>query len=53
VPEFLTGTYFKAEEDVPTQTGCNRCSIESDFGVFEAEGNEMLIRRINEINAIA
>ena len=52
-PEFLAGTYFKVQEDVPTQTGCNRFSIESDFGAFEAEGNEMLIRRIKEINAIA
>jgi hypothetical protein len=27
--------------------------IDSEFGVFEADGNEMLLRRINEINAIA
>ena len=27
--------------------------IESDVGVFEAEGNEMLVRRVDEINAIA
>jgi hypothetical protein len=31
----------------------NQFAIDSDFGVFEAHGNEMLVRRINEINAIA
>jgi hypothetical protein len=52
-PEFLQGEHFKVAEIVPTFSGANRFSIESDFGAFEAEGNEMLLRRINEINAIA
>jgi hypothetical protein len=52
-PEFLQGEHFKVAETVPTFSGANRFSIDSDFGVFEAEGNEMLLRRINEINAIA
>jgi hypothetical protein len=52
-PEFLQGEHFKVAEMVPTFSGANRFSIESDFGAFEAEGNEMLLRRINEINAIA
>jgi hypothetical protein len=52
-PEFLQGDHFKVAEPVPTFSGANRFSIESDVGVFEAEGNEMLVRRINEINAIA
>ena len=52
-PEFLQGPHFKVQEEVPTYSGANRFTIESDFGVFEAEGNEMLVRRINEINAIA
>jgi len=52
-PEFLQGEHFKVAEIVPTFSGANRFSIDSDFGVFEAEGNEMLLRRINEINAIA
>ena len=52
-PEILSGPHHKVEEPVPTYSGSNHFSIESDFGVFEAEGNEMLIRRINEINAIA
>ena len=52
-PEFLQGEHFKVAETVTTFSGANRFSIDSDFGVFEAEGNEMLLRRINEINAIA
>jgi hypothetical protein len=40
-------------EPVPTYFGANQFTIDSDFGVFEASGNEMLLRRINEINAIA
>ena len=27
-------------------------TIDSDFGVFEADGNAMLMRRVAEINAI-
>jgi len=52
-PEFLSGPHHKVREEVPTYSGANRFTIDSDFGVFEAEGNEMLVRRINEINAIA
>jgi hypothetical protein len=52
-PEFLQGPHHKVREEVPTYSGANRFTIDSEFGVFEAEGNEMLVRRINEINAIA
>ena len=52
-PEFLSGPHYKVREEVPTYSGANRFTIDSDFGVFEADGNEMLVRRINEINAIA
>lgn len=52
-PEILSGPHHKVQEPVPTFSGSNHFSIDSDFGVFEAEGNEMLLRRINEINAIA
>ncbi|MGH8094972.1 MAG: hypothetical protein ACREIF_16115 [Chthoniobacterales bacterium] len=52
-PEFLQGPHFKVQEEVPTYSGANRFTIESDFGVFEADGNEMLVRRVNEIQAIA
>jgi hypothetical protein len=52
-PEILNGPHHKIQEPVPTYSGSNHFSVESDFGAFEAEGNEMLIRRINEINAIS
>ena len=52
-PEFLAGPHHKVREPVPTYFGVNQLTIDSDFGVFEANGNEMLVRRINEINAIA
>src|SRR5436190_9849394 len=52
-PEFLAGPHHKVREPVPTYFGTNQFTIDSDFGVFDANGNEMLVRRINEINAIA
>lgn len=52
-PEILAGSHHKVREPVPTYFGANQFTIDSDFGVFEANGNEMLVRRINEINAIA
>jgi hypothetical protein len=52
-PEFVAGPHHKVREPVPTYSGVNQFTIDSDFGVFEAYGNEMLVRRINEINAIA
>jgi hypothetical protein len=51
--DILAGPHHKVREEVPTYSGANRFTVDSDFGVFEAEGNEMLVRRINEINAIA
>src|SRR5436309_1397069 len=53
LPDVLNGPHHKVREPVPTYSGSNHFSIDSDFGVFEAEGNEMLIRRVNEINAIS
>lgn len=52
-PEVVKGPYHTVREPVSTWSGANRFIIDSDFGIFEAEGNEMLLRRINEINAIA
>jgi hypothetical protein len=52
-PEFLSGPYHKVREEVPTFSGANQFTIDSDFDVFEADGSEMLLKRINEINAIA
>src|SRR5207245_9533765 len=49
----LSGPQHTVREEVPTYSGANHFTIRSDFGVFEADGNEMLLRRVNEINAIA
>ncbi len=51
--DVLSGPHHKVREDVPTYSGANRFTIDSDFGLFEGDGNAMLERRINEINAIA
>jgi hypothetical protein len=52
-PDIFSGPNHKVRDEVSTYSGANRFIIDSDFGVFEAEGNEMLLRRVNEINAIA
>jgi hypothetical protein len=52
-PEILNGPHHKVREEVSTYFGANHYVIDSEFGVFEADGNEMLVRRVNEINAIA
>src|SRR6266436_8765874 len=40
-PEILAGPHHKVREPVPTYFGANQFTIDSDFGVFEAKGNEM------------
>src|SRR5437764_6831847 len=52
-PELLKGPHFVVRDPVPTGSGMNQFAIDSDFGVFEAEGNEMLLQRLKEIDAIA
>lgn len=52
-PAFLKGPHHTVRDSVSTGSGANHFVIESEFGIFEADGNEMLVRRINEINAIA
>jgi len=52
-PEFLSGPHHKVREPVPTYFGANQFTIDSDFGVFQADGNEMLVRRVKEVSAIA
>jgi hypothetical protein len=52
-PELLKGTHFAVRDPVPTASGMNQFTIDSDFGVFEADGNEMLLQRLKEIDAIA
>jgi hypothetical protein len=52
-PEFLSGPHFKVHDEVTTYSGGNHYLIDSDFGPFDAESNEMLRIRISEIDAIA
>ena len=51
-PEILKGPKHTVRESVPTSSGMNQFVIDSDYGVFDAEGNEMLLRRIKEVYAI-
>ena len=52
-PELLKGPHYVIRDPVPTASGMNQFTIDSDFGVFEADGNEMLLQRLKEIEAIA
>lgn len=52
-PEFLKGPHFLVRESVPTSSGMNQFTIDSDFGLFQADGNQMLMKRIKEVDAIA
>ena len=51
-PEILKGPHHTVREPVPTSAGMNQFVIDSDFGVFDADGNEMLLRRVKEVYAI-
>ncbi|HEU4771273.1 MAG TPA: hypothetical protein VFS68_03860, partial [Candidatus Udaeobacter sp.] len=52
-PELLKGPHFEVRDPVPTASGMNQFTIDSDFGVFQADGNEMLLQRLKEIDAIS
>ncbi len=52
-PQYFQGPNFTVRNPVPTYSGSNRYTIDSDYGVFEADGNQMLVRRVAEINAMA
>ena len=52
-PEFYQGPNFQVRDPVPTYAGANAFTIDSDFGVFTADGNAMLMRRVAEIKGIA
>ncbi len=52
-PAILAGPNHTVRGPVPTYAGSNEYIIDSDFGVFAAHGNAMLMRRIAEIRAIA
>ena len=51
--DMLKGPYHSVREPVPTASGSNQFVIDSEYGVFDADGNEMLFRRVKELYAIA
>lgn len=53
LPQYCSGPNFTVRSPVPTYSGSNYYTIDSDFGVFQAQGNQMLMRRVAEINGIA
>jgi len=52
-PEYLKGSYYTVRDRVVTGSGVNQFVIDSNFGVFDADGDAMLVRREKEIYAIA
>ena len=52
-PQYLAGANFTVQNSVPTYSGSNQYTIDSDYGVFTADGNAMLMRRVAEIQGIA
>ena len=52
-PQYLSGPNFSVRDPVPTYSGSNQYTIDSDYGVFTADGNAMLMRRSAEIQGIA
>lgn len=52
-PELLKGPHYVVRDPVPTASGMNQFTIDSDFGLFEADGNEMLLQRLKEIDTIS
>jgi hypothetical protein len=52
-PQYLSGPNFTVRDPVPTSAGSNQYTIDSDYGVFTADGDAMLMRRVAEIQGIA
>ena len=48
----LTGPHYQVLPGVHTEGGIHRFTIDSDVGAFTADGEEMLLERLREINAI-
>ncbi len=52
-PEILQSPLHTVRGPVPTYSGRNSYLIDSEFGLFEADGNTQLVQRVREIHAIA
>ncbi len=51
-PSLLSGPHYRVLPNVHTEGGIHRFTIDSDAGSFTADGEEMLLERLREINAI-
>ncbi len=49
----LSGPYHRVREDVDTSNFTNTYTVDSDFGIFIVQGDNMLFERVREIYAIA
>jgi len=52
-PQYFAGVNFTVRNPVPTYSGSNQYTIDSDYGVFSADGDATLMRRVAEIQGIA
>jgi len=52
-PELMQGPHHTIREQVRTFSGMNEFVIDSEYGLFPADGNKMLLRRLKEVYAIA
>lgn len=52
-PYLAAGDYFRVVEKVRNDGYLNHFQIESDFGDFEAQGQPILIKRVQEVHALA
>jgi hypothetical protein len=52
-PELLEGPHHRVRDEVESDGFLHRFVIESDFGTFEAAGDELLRIRVHEIEALA
>lgn len=52
-PELLSGPHHRVRDEVASDGFLNLYVIDSDFGTFEAAGDELLRQRVHEIAALA
>jgi len=52
-PEILKGPNYTVPNRCRLSSGMNQFTIDSEFGVFQADGSEMLRQRVKEIYTIA
>lgn len=53
LPQFQAGPNFVVRRQAPVRGGLDQFTIDSDYGVFTADGAAALVQRVAEIDAIA